>query len=136
MQKVPLSGAVIVTTPQDVALIDAQKGVEMFRKLDVPILGIVENMSTYQCPECGHEEEIFGAGGGRKEAMRLNVPFLGGIPIDSRIRQGGDEGEPIVTREPGAEATEVFLDIAKDVEADAEHVEEVLEDDEAETGAA
>ncbi|MFB6355823.1 MAG: P-loop NTPase [bacterium] len=128
MQKVPLSGAVIVTTPQDVALIDAQKGVEMFRKLDVPILGIVENMSVYSCPECGHESEIFGSGGGRKEAMRLNVPFLGGVPIHPEIREGGDSGEPIVWKSPENEASDTFHEIANEVRERAVPVEQVLED--------
>jgi len=128
MQKVPLSGAVIVTTPQDVALIDAQKGVEMFRKLDVSILGIAENMSRYVCPDCGHEEDIFGSGGGRKEAMRLNVPFLGGIPIDPDIRAGGDEGEPIVFRSPDSEASGIFLEMADQIEREAIPVERVLDE--------
>lgn len=126
MQKVPLSGAVIVTTPQDVALIDAQKGVEMFRKLDVKILGIVENMSVYICPDCGHEERIFGSGGGRKEALRLDVPFLGGVPIEPEICRGGDEGEPIVYRDPASKATEVFFSMAEAVRDGARPVEDVL----------
>lgn len=129
MQKVPLSGAVIVTTPQDVALIDAQKGVEMFRKLDVPIIGIAENMSTYVCPSCGHEEEIFGSGGGRKEAMRLSVPFLGGIPIDPEIRVGGDEGEPIVFRDPESRSAEIFREMGREVFNEAVDVREIMEEE-------
>lgn len=92
-QKVPLSGAVIVSTPQDIALIDARKAVAMFEKVNVPILGMIENMSTYQCPNCGHEEHIFGHGGARAEAERLGVPFLGEIPLRADIRQKSDNGE-------------------------------------------
>lgn len=127
MQKVPLSGAIIVTTPQDVALIDAQKSVEMFRKLDAEILGIVENMSVYICPECGNESHIFGSGGGRKEALRLNVPFLGGIPLEPRIREGGDEGSPIVFSHPDSDATTVFEEMAERTREDADTVDEVME---------
>jgi ATP-binding protein involved in chromosome partitioning len=127
MQKVPLSGAVIVTTPQDVALIDAQKSVEMFRKLDAEILGIVENMSKYVCPECGNESHIFGSGGGRKEALRLNVPFLGGIPLEPRIREGGDEGSPIIFSDPDSEATAVFHEMAERTVKEAVPVEDVME---------
>ena len=127
MQKVPLSGALIVTTPQDVALIDAQKSVEMFRKLDAEILGIVENMSKYVCPECGHEDHIFGSGGGRKEALRLNVPFLGGIPLDPRIREGGDEGTPIVFSDPESDASDVFHEMAERTVEEAVPVEDVME---------
>lgn len=126
MQKVPLSGAIIVTTPQDVALIDAQKSVEMFRKLDAEILGIVENMSTYVCPECGNESHIFGSGGGRKEALRLNVPFLGGIPLEPRIREGGDEGNPIVFADSDSKASQVFFDMADRTREEAVHVDEVM----------
>ena len=95
-QKVRLSGAVIVTTPQDVALADAIKGVAMFRKVGVPVLGIVENMSTFICPHCGTRTDVFGHGGGRREASRLDAPFLGEIPLDAAIREGGDVGRPIV----------------------------------------
>lgn len=127
MQKVPLSGAIIVTTPQDVALIDAQKSVEMFRKLDAEILGIVENMSVYVCPECGNESHIFGSGGGRKEALRLNVPFLGGIPLEPRIREGGDEGNSIISEAPDSRATDVFLEMAEKTRENAVSTEEVME---------
>ena len=95
-QKVPLTGAVVVTTPQDVALIDARKGLAMFRKVNVPVLGIIENMSYFICRHCGEREEIFGHGGGRKTAELLGVPFLGEIPIDPKVVVGGDSGEPIV----------------------------------------
>jgi ATP-binding protein involved in chromosome partitioning len=94
-QKVRLSGAVIVTTPQDVALADAVKAVSMFRKVDVPVLGIVENMSFFSCPHCGGRSEIFSHGGGRETAERLGVPFLGEIPLEPGIREGGDSGTPV-----------------------------------------
>jgi ATP-binding protein involved in chromosome partitioning len=112
-QKIHLSGAVIVTTPQDVALIDARKGLAMFQKVNVPVLGIVENMSYYICPKCGHRDEIFKHGGGERTANRLNVPFLGSIPIDPKVAIGGDAGEPIVVAEPRSPVTEAFLRIAE-----------------------
>src|SRR6476660_8591494 len=99
-QKIHLSGAVIVTTPQDVSLIDARKGLAMFQKVNVPVLGIVENMSYFICPQCGHREEIFKHGGGRRTAEQLKVPFLGEIPLDPKIAIGGDAGRPIVAGEP------------------------------------
>jgi ATP-binding protein involved in chromosome partitioning len=111
-QKIQLSGAVIVTTPQDVALIDARKGLAMFQKVNVPLLGVIENMSYYVCPECGHREEIFKHGGGRKTASELDVPFLGEIPIDPRIVAGGDSGQPIVVLEPRSEATNAYMAVA------------------------
>ena len=114
-QKIQLSGAVIVTTPQDVALIDARKGLAMFQKVNVPVLGIVENMSFYVCPKCGHREEIFKHGGGEKTAKRLNVPFLGAIPIDPKVTIGGDAGIPIVVAEPKSPVTEAFLRVAEAV---------------------
>jgi ATP-binding protein involved in chromosome partitioning len=112
-QKIHLSGAVIVTTPQDVALIDARKGLAMFQKVNVPVLGIVENMSYYICPKCGHRDEIFKHGGGERTANRLNVPFLGSIPIDPKVAIGGDAGEPIVVAEPRSPVTEAFLRVAE-----------------------
>jgi ATP-binding protein involved in chromosome partitioning len=99
-QQVPLSGAVIVSTPQDLALIDARKGLAMFRKVGVPVLGIVENMSTFVCPKCGERSDIFGHGGARSEAERLGVPFLGAIPLDMEIRSRSDSGEPITATAP------------------------------------
>ncbi|MEJ0070116.1 MAG: iron-sulfur cluster carrier protein ApbC [Pseudomonadota bacterium] len=99
-QRVPLTGAVIVSTPQDIALLDARKGLNMFRKVDVAVLGIVENMSYYVCPKCGHRAEIFSHGGARKEAERLGVEFLGEIPLDSIIRETSDDGRPIVISQP------------------------------------
>jgi ATP-binding protein involved in chromosome partitioning len=114
-QKIDLSGAVIVTTPQDVALIDAGKGVAMFEKVSVPILGIVENMSFFSCPHCGRRTDIFRSGGGRREAERLGVPLLGEIPIDAEVAVGGDEGEPILSRAPDSPAARAFLALASRV---------------------
>ena len=99
-QNVPMAGVVIVTTPQDVALIDARKSLHMFNKLEVPVLGIVENMSVYQCPECGHVEHIFGSGGGQRTAEELEVPLLGSIPLDPAVVAGGDTGKPVVIDRP------------------------------------
>ena len=104
-QKVPLAGAVIVSTPQDIALLDARKGIEMFRKVNVPILGVVENMSTYICANCGHEEHIFGHGGARAEAEKLGVPFLGEIPLHGDIRANADAGKPAGAEHAGVFAT-------------------------------
>lgn len=119
-QKVPLSGAVVVTTPQDVALIDARKGLAMFRKVEVPVMGIIENMSYYMCPHCGEREEIFGHGGGRKTAEMLGVPFLGEIPIDAKIVVGGDSGEPIVVSQPQSPAAAAFRELARTLVAQVE----------------
>jgi ATP-binding protein involved in chromosome partitioning len=114
-QKIHLSGAVIVTTPQDVSLIDARKGLAMFQKVNVPVLGIVENMSYYICPQCGHREEIFKHGGGRRTAEQLRVPFLGEIPLDPKVAIGGDAGEPIVAAEPKSGVTAAYLRIAEEI---------------------
>jgi ATP-binding protein involved in chromosome partitioning len=114
-QKAGLTGAVVVTTPQDVALIDARKGLAMFRKVSVPVLGIVENMSYYICRHCGEREEIFGHGGGKKTAGMLGVPFLGEVPIDPKVVVGGDTGEPIVASEPQSPAAAAFREIARQV---------------------
>ena len=111
-QKIQLSGAIIVTTPQEVSLIDARKGLAMFQKVNVPVLGIIENMSYYVCPECHHREEIFKHGGGARTAGKLQVPFLGEIPIDPKIVAGGDSGEPIVASEPKSVATEAYMKVA------------------------
>jgi ATP-binding protein involved in chromosome partitioning len=111
-QKVRLAGAVIVTTPQDVALADAVKGVAMFRKVDVPILGIVENMSYFECPSCNHRSEIFSHGGGRREAERLGVPFLGEIPLDPAVRGSGDSGHPVVDAQPDSAPARAFAELA------------------------
>ena len=115
VQQVALAGAVIVTTPQDIALLDARKGLQMFRKTDVPILGIIENMSYYQCPQCGHREDIFDTGGGQRAATRYEVPFLGAIPLDIQIRLGGDRGTPIVAGEPESPVAHAFREAARNV---------------------
>ena len=112
-QKVPLSGAIIVSTPQDIALIDARKGLEMFRKVNVPVFGIIENMSTYICPGCGHEDHIFGHGGARAEAEKLDCDFLGEIPLHKDIRVNGDGGVPIVAAQPHSDYAKVFAKIAQ-----------------------
>jgi len=119
-QKVPLTGAVVVTTPQDVALIDARKGLAMFRKVNVPVLGIIENMSYYICGHCGERTEIFGHGGGKKTAEMLGVPFLGEVPIDPKVVVGGDSGEPIVVLDPESAAAKAFVDLARQVAAQVE----------------
>jgi len=111
-QRVALAGAVIVSTPQDVALLDARKGIAMFGKVAVPVLGIVENMSTHICSNCGHEEHLFGHGGARLTADELNVPFLGEIPLHLAIRVGSDAGAPVVTADPGGPQARAFFDIA------------------------
>jgi ATP-binding protein involved in chromosome partitioning len=107
-QRVPLTGAVIVSTPQDIALLDARKGLNMFRKVDVPVLGIVENMSYYICPKCGHRAEIFSHGGARLEAERLGVEFLGEIPLDAVIRETSDDGRPIVISQPDSPHAQAY----------------------------
>jgi ATP-binding protein involved in chromosome partitioning len=114
-QQVPLSGAVIVCTPQDLALMDARKGLNMFRKVDVPVLGIIENMSTFICPKCGERTDIFGHGGARREADRLGLPFLGGVPLDMEIRVRSDEGRPIAATDPDGPHARVFRQIAANV---------------------
>src|SRR5438132_6324178 len=119
-QKVPLTGAVLVTTPQDVALIDARKGLAMFRKVNVPVLGIVENMSYYICRHCGEREEIFGHGGGHRTADMLGVPFLGEVPLDPKVVVGGDSGEPIVVLDPASPAAAAFRELARQVAAQVE----------------
>jgi ATP-binding protein involved in chromosome partitioning len=111
-QKVLLSGAVIVTTPQDVALADAIKGVAMFRKVDVPVLGIVENMSYFACPHCGERTDVFGHGGGRAEAERTGVPFLGEVALDPAIRDSGDAGTPVTAADPDSPRAAAFREIA------------------------
>jgi ATP-binding protein involved in chromosome partitioning len=119
-QKVKLAGAVIVSTPQDIALIDARKGLEMFHKVSVPVLGIVENMSYYCCPECGHRADIFGHGGARAEAMALGVPFLGEIPLHADIRMLSDAGAPIVAAQPDSHQAAAFRAVADEVVAGIE----------------
>jgi len=114
-QRVPLKGAVIVSTPQDIALIDARKGIAMFEKTQVPVLGIVENMSMFICPHCGHEAHIFGHGGARAEAEKMNAPFLGEVPLVPRIRETSDAGTPVVASHPNSEEAQAFLAIASQV---------------------
>ena len=114
-QRVPLSGGVVVSTPQDIALIDARKGLEMFKKVAVPILGIIENMSTFCCPNCGHIENIFGVGGARAEAEKLGVPCLGEIPLHKKIRELSDAGTPVMAVEPDSPQAQEFKSIAEKV---------------------
>jgi ATP-binding protein involved in chromosome partitioning len=111
-QQVPLKGAVIVSTPQDLALIDARRGIAMFRRVNVPVLGIVENMSMFICPHCGTRSDIFGHGGARREAERLGVPFLGEVPLDIVIREKSDAGTPVVATAPDSAHAQVYRDIA------------------------
>jgi len=114
-QQVPLAGAVIISTPQDIALLDARKGLNMFRKVDVPVLGIIENMSYFMCPNCGHESHIFSHGGAHKEADRLGVEFLGEIALDIDIRTTSDDGQPIVISQPEGEHAKTFRAMAERV---------------------
>jgi ATP-binding protein involved in chromosome partitioning len=114
-QQVPLSGAVIVSTPQDIALLDARKGLNMFRKVDVPVLGIIENMSYFSCPNCGHRSEIFSHGGARREAEKLGVEFLCEVPLAIAIRETSDEGTPIVIAQPDSELALVYREMARRV---------------------
>jgi ATP-binding protein involved in chromosome partitioning len=119
-QQVPLAGAVIVSTPQDLALIDARKGLNMFRKVDVPVLGIVENMSTFICPHCGSATDIFAHGGAQSEAKRLGVPFLGEVPLTLAIRETSDAGKPVVVSAPSSPAAEAYRGIAAKAWAELE----------------
>ena len=112
-QKVPVTGAVIVTTPQDIALLDARKGLKMFEKVEVPVLGIIENMSIHICSKCGHEEHIFGEGGGERMAEQYDVDLLGALPLDMSIREGTDEGKPSVVADPDGRITQIYRDIAR-----------------------
>lgn len=120
-QQVPLSGAVIVSTPQDIALLDAKKGINMFQKVAVPILGIVENMSYFACPHCGQRSDIFAHGGARHEAEKQNVPFLGEIPLALEIRETSDSGTPIVHQSPQSAHAEVYRSMAKQVWESLQH---------------
>ncbi len=112
-QKVPVTGAVIVTTPQDIALLDARKGLKMFEKVGVPIVGIVENMSMHVCSKCGHSEAIFGEGGAKKMCADYNVPFLGGLPLDIHIREQADSGRPTVVADPDGRIAGIYREIAR-----------------------
>jgi ATP-binding protein involved in chromosome partitioning len=119
-QQVPLAGAVIVSTPQDLALIDARKGLNMFRKVNVPVLGIVENMSTFICPHCGTATDIFAHGGAQSEAKRLEVPFLGEVPLTLAIREMSDAGKPVVVSAPSSPAADAYRSIAAKTWAELE----------------
>ncbi|NOQ94847.1 MAG: iron-sulfur cluster carrier protein ApbC [Methylophaga sp.] len=116
-QKVPVSGAVIVTTPQDISLLDARKALKMFEKVNVPVMGIIENMSTHVCSECGHEEHIFGAGGGEKMAKQYDVDLLGDLPLDIKIREDADQGHPTVVADPDGKIALAYRAIALRVAA-------------------
>jgi ATP-binding protein involved in chromosome partitioning len=116
-QTVPVSGAIVVTTPQQVSLADSRRAVRMYQKLNIPVLGVVENMSYFACPSCRHESDIFGRGGGEQIAVQLDVPFLGRIPIYQPIREGGDEGTPIVASEPDSPAAAAFVSVAEQAAA-------------------
>ena len=111
-QSVPVTGAVVVTTPQDIALLDAKKGLRMFEKVNVPVLGIVENMALYVCPKCGHMEHIFGEGGARRMSEQYKVPVLGQLPLDARIREQADSGRPTVVADPDGEVAKIYRKIA------------------------
>jgi ATP-binding protein involved in chromosome partitioning len=115
-QSVNVAGAIIVTTPQDVALLDARKGIEMFRKVDVPILGIVENMSTHVCSNCGYEEAIFGSGGGERLSVDYGVDIIGRLPLDVNIRKRTDEGLPVVIADPSSPPAQAYLELGQNVE--------------------
>ena len=114
-QRVPMTGAVIVTTPQDIALLDAKKGIKMFDKVGVPILGIVENMAVHVCSNCGHVEHIFGSEGGKKMAEAGNMPYLGALPLDINIRLQADSGKPTVVADPDGEVAQIYKSVARQV---------------------
>src|SRR3989344_5498525 len=116
-QKVPVTGAIIVTTPQDIALLDARKGLKMFEKVDIPVIGVIENMSTHICSKCGHEEHIFGKGGGERMSEQNDVDFLGALPLDIRIREETDSGRPTVVADPECRISQIYRDIARRVAA-------------------
>ena len=112
-QKIPVTGAVVVTTPQDIATLDAKKALKMFEKVDVPVLGLVENMAVHVCSNCGHAEHVFGEGGGAKMAAQYGVPMLGALPLDIRIREHGDSGMPVVLAEPASAVAEAYRAAAR-----------------------
>jgi ATP-binding protein involved in chromosome partitioning len=117
-QLVPVTGAVMVTTPQEVSIIDVEKALAMWKKVEIPVVGVIENMSYFACPKCGHHEEIFARGGGRKLAEREGLPFLGEIPVLSEVRSRGDAGKPIVLAEPESEVAKTFRGIARKIACD------------------
>ena len=127
-QRVPLTGAIIVSTPQDIALLDARKGLNMFRKVDVPVFGIIENMSYFTCPKCGERSDIFSHGGARNDADRLGCDFLGEIPLDIEIRSTSDQGHPIAVSQPDSVHAKCYTTIANKV---WEGVEKILANKEA-----
>ena len=114
-QRVPMTGAIVVTTPQDIALIDARKGIKMFEKVGVPILGIVENMAVHVCSNCGHVEHIFGADGGKKMAADYGMDYLGALPLSLQIREQADSGKPTVEADPDSEAAQIYKRVARDM---------------------
>ena len=116
-QKVPVSGAVIITTPQDISLLDARKALKMFEKVNVPVMGIIENMSTHVCSQCGHEEHIFGAGGGKKMAEQYDIDLLGSLPLDIKIREDADGGQPSVVADPEGSIAMIYRNIARQIGA-------------------
>ncbi|MEH6388003.1 iron-sulfur cluster carrier protein ApbC [Pseudomonas profundi] len=116
-QRMPVSGAVIVTTPQDIALLDARKGLKMFEKVNIPVLGIIENMSTHICSQCGHEEHIFGAGGAQRMAEQYGSELLGELPLDIHIRLGADEGRPVLASDPQGTLAQMYVNIARRIGA-------------------
>lgn len=119
-QQVPLAGGIIVTTPQEVALLDVKRGITMFRDVNVPVLGVIENMSYHLCGKCGHRAELFGKGGGEQMARRFDIPFLGSIPLVREIREGSDRGSPIVATDPDHPQSVTFFEIAQRVEQELE----------------
>lgn len=134
-QKVPLNGAIVVTTPQDIALSDAQKGISLFQKVNIPVLGIIENMSFHICHECGHKEYVFGQLGGNKIAQRYDVPLLGALPLQLNLRESMDNGTPLVVAEPDSDVAAIYRNIAREIGAalvnqQASQVSISIEDDE------
>jgi ATP-binding protein involved in chromosome partitioning len=125
VQQVPLAGGVVVTTPQDVATLDVQRGIAMFQQVNTPVLGIVENMSYYDCPKCGKREDLFGSGGGERIAERFGVPLLGQLPLLPEVRSSGDAGKPIVVDQPNHPVSQLFLEIARQV-LDAVEIERAV----------
>ncbi len=114
-QKIPLTAAIIITTPQDLALLDARRAYEMFRKVNVPVLGVIENMSMHHCSNCGHQEPIFGEGGGKQLSEQYDIPFLGALPLDKKIREEVDNGKPTVAENPESANAKLYRDIAKQI---------------------